>query len=95
MQLVLCFLGAHTAKVIEDSEAGQEKKAIIAIQIVDPSDKTDGKNTKRTIESSLGYGYQISHPIYQLYKYSQHDIPPYKEPSIYQNGQKTTGMYIF
>lgn len=51
--------------------------AILAIEIVDPNEnKTSTRNSKRTIESSLGYGYQ--QPKYEVYKYSQHDIPPYR-----------------
>lgn len=54
--------------------------AIIAIEIVDPNEnKTSTKNSKRTIESALGYGFQAPQPPkYEVYKYSQHDIPPYK-----------------
>lgn len=59
--------------------------AIVAIEIVDDSKEEKGgkggKYKKRTIESSVGYGY---HPItpnhvptkkFVIYKYSQHDIP--------------------
>ncbi|KAF5294262.1 hypothetical protein FQR65_LT10848 [Abscondita terminalis] len=58
--------------------------AIVAIEIVDEPDKNStGKNSKRTIESSLGYGYHDSPNSYDnnhgkkfvIYKYSQHDIP--------------------
>lgn len=57
--------------------------AIIAIEIVDPNENKTSKNSKRTIESSLGYGYHGSRssPKYEVYKYSQHDIPPYRGPS--------------
>ncbi|XP_044254903.1 uncharacterized protein LOC123005287 [Tribolium madens] len=53
--------------------------AIIAIEIVDPNENKTSKNSKRTIDSSLGYGYQAP-PKFQVYKYSQHDIPPYRGP---------------
>lgn len=54
--------------------------AIIAIEIIDPNEnKTTTKNSKRTIESNLGYGNHAVKPAkFEIYKYSQHDIPPYK-----------------
>ncbi|KAF5282043.1 hypothetical protein FQA39_LY00567 [Lamprigera yunnana] len=75
---------------ILDTPKIQSKKssppAIIAIEIVDePEKNTTGKNTsKRTIESSLGYGFHGPPNSYNnqnnkkfvIYKYSQHDIPP-------------------
>ncbi|KAJ8922860.1 hypothetical protein NQ315_007895, partial [Exocentrus adspersus] len=69
----------------KSSKSKPPQNAIIAIQIIDPHEnKTDTKNSKRTIESSLGYGYQsnyvnqhVSPPKYEVYKYSQHDIPAY------------------
>lgn len=52
--------------------------AIIAIEIVDPNENKTSKNSKRTIEQALGYGYnQPSQPRYEVYKY-QKDIPPYQ-----------------
>ncbi|XP_030746123.1 PAX-interacting protein 1-like [Sitophilus oryzae] len=67
------------------TESSQEQTtsqpAIIAIQIVDPAENSTSKNLKRTIEDALGYGYNSlgsSKPRYEVYKYSQHDIPPYK-----------------
>lgn len=51
----------------------------MAIEIVDndADNATLTRNTKRTIESSLGYGYNSvrSKPRYEIYKYSQQDIP--------------------
>lgn len=99
-QIFLCLIGVHRAKLAENSGTEQQgKSAIIAIEIVDPSKKTDSKNVKRTIESSLGYGYQNnvhSQPKFQIYKYSQHDIPPYQGPTNYQNDNgKNTGRKVF
>lgn len=72
-------------KSISSSQNRLESPAIIAIEIVDDDadDETITKNTKRTIESSLGYGYHnslgtVSKPKFEIYKYSQHDIPPYR-----------------
>lgn len=87
--------------------AGLPKNAIIAIEVVDPSENTtkEGKGRKRTIESALGYGYNGGYqnffdvkpkpPKYEVYKYSQQDIPAYKGsvkhvpvetyPDTYQN----------
>ncbi|XP_050295272.1 uncharacterized protein LOC126735355 [Anthonomus grandis grandis] len=68
----------------ETSDVSSEKPppAIIAIEIVDPNENsTSAKNSKRTIDSALGYGYNTydtSKQRYEIYKYSQHDIPPYK-----------------
>ncbi|XP_008192850.2 uncharacterized protein LOC662370 [Tribolium castaneum] len=60
--------------------------AIIAIEIVDPNENKTSKNSKRTIDSSLGYGYQAP-PKFQVYKYSQHDIPPYRgPPTVFKQG---------
>ncbi|XP_018571622.1 uncharacterized protein LOC108911229 [Anoplophora glabripennis] len=77
--LFLAVLKSNEAK-LTTSKASKSKppqNAIIAIQIIDPNENTtSAKNSKRTIESSLGYGYQ-GRPKYETYKYSQHDIPPY------------------
>lgn len=98
LQVLFCLLGVNAAskKSLDSEAAPQEKKAILAIEIVDPSQKTDGKNAKRTIESSLGYGYQNGHsqPKYQVYKYSQHDIPPYKGDNVLQSGIKGSGKVL-
>lgn len=73
-------------------KVNESPKAIVAIEIVDPDNKS--KNSKRTIDSSLGYGYQSvfgathQQPKYQIYKYSQQDIPPYKGQSGYFGGSK-------
>ncbi|XP_018325672.1 adhesive plaque matrix protein isoform X2 [Agrilus planipennis] len=57
--------------------------AILAIEIVDPNEEDTAEvkreeKTKRTIESSLGYGRSggvPKSPKFMYYKYSQHDIP--------------------
>ncbi|XP_060530654.1 GATA zinc finger domain-containing protein 10 isoform X2 [Cylas formicarius] len=73
-----------SAKLKKKSKSETQPPAIIAIQIVDPNENsTSSKNSKRTIDSSLGYGYQnnilgSSKPRYEVYKYSQHDIPAYQ-----------------
>lgn len=89
----------QAAKLTDESEEEfNGKQAILAIQIIDPSEKTDGKNSKRTIESSLGYGYQNSihtPPKFQIYKYSQHDIPSYRGQNVFHNGDKTASKYFF
>lgn len=64
----------------------EPNQALIAIQIVngESSSSGKGKNSKRTIESSLGYGrYQDNNFVYksqdgkfEIYPYSQRDIPP-------------------
>ncbi|KAG5898338.1 hypothetical protein JTB14_034321 [Gonioctena quinquepunctata] len=104
--IFLCAVGLHAAKKVKktstssiENSTSPSKSAIIAIQIIDPEDeKTGGKNAKRTIESSLGYGYGNSFsggrqqlPRYQVYKYSQHNIPPYNGPSINFNHESKNG----
>ena len=60
--------------------------AILAIQIIDSKDNST-KNSKRTIDKSLGYGHNQNHfgvtskPKLVYYKYSQQDIPPYRGPA--------------
>ncbi|KAH1024965.1 uncharacterized protein LOC109538199 [Dendroctonus ponderosae] len=68
----------------ESPEETTLQPAIIAIEIVDPNENsTSVKNSKRTIESALGYGYNsYEKPRYEVYKYSQHDIPGYKGDSF-------------
>lgn len=93
------MLGAYATAAEELEEESKGPAAILAIEIVDPTEKTDGKNAKRTIESSLGYGYQNSvhsTPKFERYKYSQHDIPAYSGvDSQYQNsGKKFPKMYV-
>lgn len=68
------------SKTVQTAAATASAPAIIAIEIVDPNEnKTGNKNSKRTIESNLGYGYEGNKPAkFEVYKYSQHDIPPYK-----------------
>ncbi|KAF7278939.1 hypothetical protein GWI33_007804 [Rhynchophorus ferrugineus] len=67
------------------SEEIPSQPAIIAIEIVDPNENsTSSTNSKRTIENSLGYGYNsfgAGNTKLQVYKYSQHDIPPFKGDS--------------
>ncbi|VEN34519.1 unnamed protein product [Callosobruchus maculatus] len=66
------------------------KSAIIAIQIIDEADeKAGGEKSKRTIDSALGHGYQslggkVPPPKFMIYKYSQHDIPPYNGPPLFK-----------
>lgn len=79
---------AKSSKQEADSKTAQTSTAasapaIIAIEIVDPNEnQTSNKNSKRTIESNLGYGYEGNKPAkFEVYKYSQHDIPPYKAPA--------------
>lgn len=91
--LCLLHSNAKSIKKIAKEEVSTENKkeesnietttpqpAIVAIEIVDndADNATLTKNTKRTIESSLGYGYNSgrSKPRYEIYKYSQQDIPP-------------------
>jgi len=99
----LVFALTVDAKVIKKSKDTTSKKtpikktklapAIIAIEIVDPNDNSTklGKGRKRTIESSLGYGYQSffeslpKPPRYEVYKYSQQDIPPIKSGYDYSH----------
>lgn len=71
------------SKTAQASATATPAPAIIAIEIVDPNEnKTNNKNSKRTIESNLGYGYEGNKPAkFEVYKYSQHDIPPYKGSS--------------
>ncbi|KAL1498197.1 hypothetical protein ABEB36_009034 [Hypothenemus hampei] len=60
-----------------------QQPAIIAIEIVDPNENSTTKQSKRTIETALGYGYNsYDKPRYEVYKYSQHDIPPYKGDTL-------------
>lgn len=76
-------------KSIRSRQNKIESPAVVAIEIVDDDTDDDTaitKNTKRTIESSLGYGYQnslgtSSKPKFEIYKYSQHDIPAYRGPA--------------
>lgn len=84
--LLLAVIKFNEAKVStsRSSKSKLPQNAIIAIQIIDPQENsTSAKNSKRTIESSLGYGYQgnfvggRSQSKYEVYKYSQHDIPPF------------------
>lgn len=71
-----------TTESVETTE--QPGPAILAIEIVDGNDNsTDVRNnTKRTIESALGYGFQGNYYTtnqgkkYMVYPYSQRDIPP-------------------
>lgn len=69
----------------QSSPPSQEVPAIVAIEIVngkENSSSTSKNTSKRTIESSLGYGYSNSQfggeppKKFMIYKYSQHDIPP-------------------
>lgn len=93
--LLLATLKGNEAKVstFKSSKSKLPQNAIIAIEIIDPHENsTNAKNSKRTIESSLGYGHQgnfigsQSQAKYEVYKYSQHDIPPYN-PSQYPTAQ--------
>jgi hypothetical protein len=90
-QVVVLYLSSVSAgksvKKFKDESSILNKKligkskspppAVIAIEIVDPNENKTSKNSKRTIDSSLGYGYH-SPAKYQVYKYSQHDIPAYR-----------------
>lgn len=107
---MLCSVGIHCAKLKNkssksgaDTSESSKKSAIIAIQIIDPEEEESGnKHSKRTIGSSLGYGYQnnniyeakVSPPRYEVYRYSQHDIPAY-EPTQYKNNYdaKSSGFH--
>ncbi|KAJ8945407.1 hypothetical protein NQ314_009245 [Rhamnusium bicolor] len=97
MILFVCILELKGAKLNNKKTLktkANTQSAIIAIQIIDPHEnKTSTKNSKRTIDSSLGYGYQSIFggkqppPRYETYKYSQHDIPPYNgSPPAQFNG---------
>ncbi|CAH1991554.1 unnamed protein product [Acanthoscelides obtectus] len=74
-------------KSLSMNTSGQ-KSAIIAIQIIDEADeKAGGEKSKRTIDSALGNGYhghagKVPPPKFMIYKYSQHDIPPYNGPPL-------------
>ncbi|GLV35485.1 hypothetical protein CBL_01366 [Carabus blaptoides fortunei] len=81
--LVLCAsTKKKTTETIETTDP--PGPAILAIEIVDRNDNsTDVRNnTKRTIESALGYGFQGNYYTtnqgkkYMVYPYSQRDIPP-------------------
>ncbi|KAB0799484.1 hypothetical protein PPYR_07364 [Photinus pyralis] len=100
-------------KLVKDtSKSGSKKEvpAIIAFEIVDePEQNATGKsNPKRTIDSSLGYGYhghsnsyglQHSQPgkKFVIYKYSQEDITPSAQDSTsvqYSDIQKSIGYKL-
>ncbi|CAH0561043.1 unnamed protein product [Brassicogethes aeneus] len=100
--VVICLLGTIDARSKKKSSKDQletkskHKKvpsAIVAIEIVDPNEnKTSSRNKKRTIESSLGYGYQ--QPKFEVYKYSQHDIPAWKGSNNLFSGSYTVQKSI-
>lgn len=78
----------HAASTKKKSTKNSEstvapEAAILAIEIVDGNENSTGlrNNTKRTIESALGYGYQGNYyptsagKKFMIYPYSQQDIP--------------------
>lgn len=80
-----------------NSKVSSTKPAILAIEIVDSNNEdassSKNKNAKRTIETSVGYGFQHMYaaeepPKFEIYKYSQNDIPPYKPDTnkLYSKG---------
>ncbi|KAK4886729.1 hypothetical protein RN001_003000 [Aquatica leii] len=87
-------------KITTEAPKSSNKKsppAIIAIEIIDEPQKngTGKNNSKRTIESSLGYGYQGPLNSYNhednhhgkkfvIYKYSQQDIPSSSQYSSFE-----------
>ncbi|KAF2895130.1 hypothetical protein ILUMI_11044 [Ignelater luminosus] len=90
------------ASTKRSSSPAQSVPALVAIEIINDKENSSStsKNTsKRTIESSLGYGYSHS-PFgpeppkkFVIYKYSQHDIPPYN-PSGHAGLQNSIGYHL-
>ncbi|XP_066151727.1 myb-like protein Q [Euwallacea fornicatus] len=87
----------YSKTTTEAPEERVSQPAIIAIEIVDPNENsTNSRQSKRTIENALGYGYNsYEKPRYEIYKYSQHDIPPYRgDPSKIFSSSKTSEVNI-